>query len=70
MTLYLVISECGICWEEARHVEETEEPVALDQDVEVTADYCPECGGRPVDWYPVEEAEIERVTPTQERGDR
>lgn len=72
MTLYLIVACCPHCDEVVNHVEETECPVGLMQEVPITARYCPMCGfeivGAPADeWDVCEDAEIERVTPTQER---
>lgn len=72
MTLYLIRAECPNCESVVKHVRETDAPVALDQDVPIAANYCEACGihlrSIGAEWDVVEEHEIERVAPTQERG--
>lgn len=64
---YLVIATCSSCGQEVKYTEEFEEPVALDRSVSIKWTHCPYCGTAPTWWDPVEEFEIERVLPTQER---
>lgn len=69
--LYLVEAQCPNCTAIVRAVEQYDEPVALDMDVPLSFSHCPKCGieiGAAGGWDPREEAEIERVPPTQERG--
>lgn len=66
MTLYLVRAACPSCGGVASLVEETGSPVPLMHDVPVETRWCPECG-EPVGvggWDVREDAEIERVEPT------
>jgi endogenous inhibitor of DNA gyrase (YacG/DUF329 family) len=71
MTLYVVVVECPHCNDKTSFVEETEQPVSLMQDINVSERYCPTCGIN-VDrldkrkWIVVEETRIERVEPTEE----
>jgi Fe-S oxidoreductase len=69
--LYLVVSECPACDAEVGHAERFDGPVALDHHVPLSAKYCPQCGVEIAEcefgWTPVEEAEVARVLPTQER---
>lgn len=69
--LYLIVAECPLCGGQNRIVESREKPVNLMQDVRITVRCCELCGrevGRDGhEWDVHEEAEIERVQPTQER---
>jgi hypothetical protein len=69
--LYLVISECLSCDAEGGHAERFEGPIALDHEVPLSTKFCPECGVEIAEcefgWTPVEETEVARALPTQER---
>lgn len=67
MTLYLIVASCPNCGDPARLVEETDTPVGMMHDVPLSASCCPNCGGLVDEWDVQKEAEIERVTLTQER---
>lgn len=58
--MYLVRAQCPDCDEVVSFVEEREYPVGQMQDVEVTANHCPECGVPANCWDIHEEAYIER----------
>jgi hypothetical protein len=69
--LYLVISECPGCDAEVGHAKRFAAPIALDHEVPLSAKFCPQCGVEIAEcefgWTPVEDAEVARVLPTQER---
>jgi len=66
--LYLIKAACPNCGVVVPIVEEADEPVNLMQHVPITANCCRHCGGMVREWDVHEDAEIERVTPTQERA--
>jgi hypothetical protein len=71
MVLYLIEAKCPHCRQITGFVEERVNPVQLMVEVPVSAEHCPECGihlwSEGYEWDVQEEAEIERVQPTQER---
>jgi len=71
LTLYLIQAKCPHCEHITGFVEERANPVQLMTDVHLSAEHCPECGihlwSEGYEWDIQEEAEIERVPPTQER---
>lgn len=69
---YLLIVECPHCNEKTQFVESRDFEVNQMQSVELHADYCPHCGlhlwTEGLEWDVHEDAEIERVIPSTERG--
>lgn len=71
LILYLIRAQCPNCDEITGFVEERVRPIALDTDVHLSAEFCPNCSffvAGEASWDVHEETEIERVLPTQERG--
>ena len=66
--LYLIVAGCPNWGEVVQLVEETDYLVDLMQEVPITANCCRHCGGMVHEWDVHEDAEIERVPPTQERA--
>lgn len=69
--IYLVTTECPACSNEFGQAERFDEPVGLMQNVPLSAKFCPHCGvsieALDAEWDLIEEHEVARVLPAQER---
>jgi hypothetical protein len=67
---HLIRAQCPNCQEVTGFVEERVNPVALDTDVHLSAEFCPNCSffvAGEAEWDIHEETIVERVDPTQDR---
>jgi len=66
---YLIRAQCPNCEEVTGFVEERANPVALDTEIYLSAEFCPNCSffvAGEADWDIREEARVERVRPVEE----